>query len=207
MSNRAWGLSSLLVFCVSAALTGIARTRADSGLPAGASEGAAPNGAPIDSQFRSERELVLVYVGRESCAWCRRPELVVAIDSAVVILQALALAERASFRFFGIGVDLDPQASVKHLRKFRGLHGWSVGDGWNSLTGDLLVSGRLAGPRATPQVIVIVRDKRVAGNRIAGFSEVLSEAIVLRKVGLMEIEEWLQYGAILPAGSLDRKGE
>jgi hypothetical protein len=169
------------------------------------SRGDSAAASPMDSSegvFRQEHEIVLLYVGRASCGWCRRPEMHVALDEAREVLRSRLIAAGWKFKTYGVGIDYSPQQSLDHLQRMGPFDAISAGDGWRSLAGSMLASGKLAGPRATPQLLVLRRLNRVSGPESNGFAEIISEQLLVRKVGLFEIQEWLADGAVIPPSPL-----
>ncbi|MGQ0764298.1 MAG: hypothetical protein ACT4OZ_01360 [Gemmatimonadota bacterium] len=111
------------------------------------------------------------------------------------MLPAQASAAGASLRFQAIGVDHDVQASLDHLKGLGRFDAIAAGDAWLSIAAGELAWGDFAGPRSTPQILLVDRMLRVSGYGPNGYVEVLRERLLARKIGLAEIDEWVKLGA------------
>lgn len=201
-----------------AAVAAFVLTAGASGFCAWKREPVAPNDGVVtrdsdevgsSTPFRLDSQLVLLYVGRRSCRWCTSPEMHQALDSIRSLTATHASRNGVRLRTYGIGLDADPTVGLSHLKDVGGFDAVSAGDGWLGIGGGQLAWGALAGPRATPQIIVLGRLIRAAGTPAAGFVEVLEERLLVRKIGLDEIQEWLFAGAPIGAiiGSVDDQGK
>lgn len=121
-----------------------------------------------------------------------------ALDSARLLLLRQAGRDSLSVRVHGIGVDHGSREGLAHLKTLGPFDAVSAGDAWQSLSAKALVVGDLAGPMATPQLLVLGRVLRVVGESSRAYSEILSERLLVRKVGLWEISDWVASGAHFP---------
>jgi hypothetical protein len=196
LARRAYAvLPAAAVFVVAAAGSmALLRGRAAHEAPrAGATRPAATRGLAD----QTERQLVLVYIGRESCVWCRRPELKKAVDSLRILLRATATREHVALYQQGIGLDSASADGAGHLTAIGGFDELSVGGGWLNTAVTRFVRGDLAGPPATPQLIVYVRTVRHPGPVNGALPTVDDERLLARKVGLPEILAWVEAGGAL----------
>ena len=142
-------------------------------------------------------ETVLVYVGSSTCGWSNTPELPSLIKGLKAELQSRA--HREDWRFATIGIAKDRRAvdGLAHLDKFGGFDEVMAGHGWANRGVQEFVYGQgsLAGRGATPQVIVVSRRLELVAD---GHVSLADEQVVVRKVGLDQITEWIADGAAIP---------
>jgi hypothetical protein len=140
-------------------------------------------------------EIRVVYIGRSSCGWCTSPELKLALKALRPLLRARndSLGVRGSFQ--GVAVDLDPALGIEHLNHLAPFDEIGSGRGWSSAVAQPYVTGKFAGPLATPQVLVIERLLRFPDSAGTGLPLPGDERLLTRKVGLMEIAVWVREGA------------
>lgn len=162
-----------------------------------------------DVTDKVEHQLVLVYIGRESCVWCRRPELPEAIDTIRTMLRRAAVQHQYVLRQLAIGLDSESGAENGNLSRLGGFDETSIGAGWLNSSVTRFVTGDLAGPPATPQLILYSRVVKHPGPINGSIPAISDEALLVRKVGLPEILAWAADGAALPrlpsASAGDRK--
>lgn len=158
--------------------------------------------SPSESS-RSYPELVLIYVGRASCSWCNQPELRTAMLTIRDMLEKRARKSNHTLRVIGIGVDHHAKASLSHLAKLGDFDEIAAGYGWVNFAARRFVLGDLAGPPATPQLIVLTREIRAPIVSLRALPEVANERLIARKVGLHEILAWVEHEVPLPRLSSD----
>jgi hypothetical protein len=143
-------------------------------------------------------ELVVVYIGRAGCYWCKRPELKDAVHRMRPILAASA--NQHGYRFYqqAIGLDAESARPDGNLEALGAFDEVSVGGGWANTAVRRFLLGDFAGPAATPQLIVYSRSVAVPGPTNGEIPMIRDERLVTRKVGLAEIVAWVDRGAPLP---------
>ncbi len=184
-----------LVFTIAAGAAAIVQRRA---VPSFVS----PAGSLTDSlrlvaeePVSETRQLVVLYVGRASCGYCTSEAMGEALSGVRSVVSALAKSTGTTYRIYGVGVDRDRQRSLEHLEKLGGFDAVSAGDRWLSPAAGELAWGRFAGPRTTPQILILERMLRVKGGVEEGYVDVREENLLARLIGLNEIEAWLAAAA------------
>lgn len=148
-------------------------------------------------------QIALIYVGQENCFWSNRSWIPNAIQDAGRIIGQQAAALDMSFSMIGVGLDRSPTAAIRHLTKTASFHEIHAGYSWLNMASQELFKD-LPGPAATPQIIVLGRDLRVADQTPGGETfEVTTRGVLIRKVGTMEIAQWIEAGAPLPKDLLE----
>ena len=142
-------------------------------------------------------ETVLIYLGSSTCGWSNTPELARLIRGLKAELQLRARREGWRFAAIGIAKDRRVDDGLAHLDKFGAFDEVMTGRGWASLGVQEYVYGQgsLAGPGVTPQVIVVSRRLEFVAS---GHISIADEHVLIRKVGLDQIAEWVADGAPFP---------
>lgn len=142
-------------------------------------------------------ELVMVYLGKSSCAASNHADLPADVEEIKRALAKKAAASGRGFVAVGVALDWSPRSGVEHLEKFGEFDEIAVGRSWGNSLALKYVWKDLPGVSATPQVVVVERTVRLptTGQRAA---ELGPERLVARKVGLGEIRRWLDAGTPIP---------
>ena len=143
-------------------------------------------------------QLALVFIGSSKCAFSTNPELPRMIESAKSSVREAAMEAGRSFTALGIAKDWDVGAGVAHLATIGTFDEIMAGRSWMNEGVLKYVWQALPGKPSTPQVLVVERMVAVplaAGDRF----KVSNESVITRKVGLGEIEQWVEMGTPLPA--------
>ena len=146
--------------------------------------------APVGIGVAGE-EVLMIYVGSSTCRWSNATELPGLVRKLKVDLQARVLESGYGFATLGISSDLSPVAGWRHLQAFGRFDEIVAGRGWLNTGLTRYVYGALPGQAATPQVILVQR--RVTSER--GNRAITHERVLLRRIGLDEIVDWVSAGA------------
>lgn len=143
------------------------------------------------------KELVLLYVGKASCAACQDPEMPALIRHAKRLVLGQSETLSLGFSAVGIGLDVDPFSSLRHLRglgRFDELH---VGRGWDNRVAVDLFHERFGARAETPQLILLqrmtARDTSYSPARL-----LVTEALVMRVAGVDGIRRWVRRRCPVP---------
>jgi hypothetical protein len=154
----------------------------------------AATGYVPSARRNSGPEIALIYIGASACAACNRSDLPAAVESAKVALRKHAVDRLQAFSAVGIAKDHSIEAGIAHLRKFGRFDEVMTGRGWLNAGVLRYVYGAVPGPAATPQLLVVERVVHVE----EGDLTIDDRALLLRKVGALEILAWVAAGAPLP---------
>lgn len=143
---------------------------------------------------RDGSEVVLIYIGASTCGWSNVPELPDLINRLKLALLERTRTEGKSFSAMGIARDAIADDGWRHLRKFGTFDEIATGHGWANIGIQRYLFGDIAGPAATPQVLVVERNVTSRSGHIG----VENERLVLRKIGVEQISKWMASGAPLP---------
>ncbi len=128
-------------------------------------------------------EVLFVYLGASSCVWSNVGDLPEAVRSIRNQWYEFARANGKGFATVGVARDVIVDEGMKHLTKYGLFDEVVAGRGWLNIGFFKYVYGEMAGPAATPQVLIIERTV----NRIAGQTWISNEQVVHRFVGANEI--------------------
>lgn len=150
----------------------------------------------------SGEQIVLVYIGSSTCPWANLPEFPGLVRAMKTELQSKARRYGKAFGALGIARDRVAADGLKHLAKLGAFDEVLAGNGWanTGIQHFLYGDGELAGPSATPQVVLLSR--RLA--RRAGHVSVEDERVLLRKTGFESIREWRVNGFPVQALTTER---
>ena len=147
-------------------------------------------------------ELAFVFIGSSNCGWSNVAELPPMVKRLKLLLNNRADDLGMSFAAIGVARDMHAASGVRHLEKFGEFDEVMSGRGWSNIGLQKYVYGDdLAGPAATPQVIVLERSLADRGGHLS----LEHERVVVRKTGLDDITAWLNNGASTP--SLDHANQ
>jgi hypothetical protein len=134
-------------------------------------------------------ELVMVFIGSPDCAWSNDRGLPKLLTDVVESLSKEAQARGAVVRTIGVSANGNANAGTRFLNSLFPFDEVIAGGRHKNLGIAHYVSGHLAGPAATPQFVITFHPGGADGSR---------EHVLLRRVGLPPMTEWLKGGAILP---------
>lgn len=144
-------------------------------------------------------QLVLVYIGKSTCAWCRHRDLPGLLDTAQSRMTHFATAQGISYASVAVSVDHSPHSGLSHLQDMGAFTEYVAGGGWSGVSVAPYVWEHLPGQAATPQVLVFYRwvsKSSAAGDPVLFTIDSIRQAG--RFVGLREIAEWTRTGNPLP---------
>jgi hypothetical protein len=155
----------------------------------------AANETPYNPQARVEagEEIAFIYIGASSCQAANNPTFIEAVRGVKEMLVEKVAETGNSYTTVGIAVDLSTEAGLKHLSKFGQFDEIMTGRGWINEGVLKYVWQDHPGRAATPQVLIVRRTVRTE----AGV-EVNEESILIRKIGLASVQDWLNAGLPLP---------
>jgi hypothetical protein len=154
--------------------------------------------APATTKVPTE-QLFLVYVAQSTCPWCKRKETASAIRSAVESLRQRADSVGIAFHSVGVAVEGAAQAGVTYLAGVADFDEVLSGGRWVNVGALRYVWDTHQGIGAVPQVIVGVRSLVTPESTGSTLFGVTSEDILVRKIGMFEIQRWLAAGMPMPA--------
>lgn len=157
------------------------------GAPAVTSVSAAPSG--------TTSEVHLVYVGSSTCGSSNVDELVGWLRDVEDRVANQAEEGGYAFTTTGIAKDRIVANGLNHLQKYQSFDQVATGRGWMGMGSLKYVFGELPGPGATPQIVVVRQNARRPPDGPYAMS---AEEVIVRKVGLREIEAWVDMGAPIP---------
>jgi hypothetical protein len=160
-------------------------------------------------ELREGTELVFVYVGRASCSWCRRPEVVETVQEGFTAVRAYA--DRLGWHFTSIGVAIDPdhRRGLDHLRTVGDFDEIASGGGWGSSAAHDALWRWGKGPAGTPTVVVIARQRERVDLDGVPVLRVDNEALIAKFGGRSDLLTWQHRGYRLrdPTVVLERSAQ
>jgi hypothetical protein len=147
-----------------------------------------------------EKEIVMVYVGASTCGFANDPDLPGIIEKTKLSLQERAGIQGIGFSAVGVSIDWDVKEGVQHLDKFGVFDEILTGRKWHGYGGRQFFWETLPSSLfATPQVLVIARTPDFPDSSLFGQEyPSLNETVLVRKIGVESITEWLEQGLSLP---------
>lgn len=141
--------------------------------------------------------LALVFIGSSKCAFSTNPDLPRMVKRAKNGVKEAAVEAGKSFTTLGVAKDWNVDAGIAHLSTFGRFEEIMSGRSWMNEGVLKYIWQTLPGVPSTPQVLVVERIVTVpfaAGDRF----KVSDESVIARKIGLDEIEQWVEAGMPLP---------
>lgn len=140
-------------------------------------------------------EVNLVYVGSSTCGSSNVGELVAWLKEIEDRIARRAEGAGYAFTTTGIAKDRVVANGLAHLQKYQPFDQIATGRGWMGMGSLKYVFGDLPGPGATPQIVVVRQNARRPPDGPYAMKE---EDVIVRKIGLREIEAWVEMGAPIP---------
>ena len=139
------------------------------------------------------KELVLVYIGAESCVPCHMPELKAAVSGLKLLLAEQATQDGQDFATMGVALDWEVAEGYEFLREVGPWDEVIVGKNWTNLGASEFIWQDPAAPPAIPQVALVEREVDAGGERM----RVEGYEVVERRVGADDVVGWYKEGAPL----------
>lgn len=141
-------------------------------------------------------ELTLVYIGSNSCGACNHPRLPQAVDTIRMLLRERVGKLGIPLSTVGIGKNWDPADGLAHLRRMGAFDEVMAGRSWLNIGALQYIWQELPGPGATPQLLLLARrvSRPTSEDRIPRYGITPLKPVLVRKVGLDEIFDWLADG-------------
>lgn len=142
-------------------------------------------------------ELALIYVGASGCSASNDEDLPGVVDRIKMSVMDKAATHSRNFVAVGVSQDWSVTDGVEHLSKFGEFDEIMTGRSWINAGIVKYVWENAFGEPATPQIIIVDRITRVPSSEDSRF-RVVDENLVIRKVGIGAIRQWLEAGTPLP---------
>lgn len=149
-----------------------------------------------DALPRPGRQLIFVYVGSSRCNPSNQKDVIASVASSVDLARRQAVSQNLGFVTIGIAREQSAGAGIAHLAGVYGFDEVAAGQGALNQAAFRFVSHDHPGIAATPQVLVIERVLAPLGTTVDDVE--ITERVLLRKVGAVEISQWTARGAKIP---------
>lgn len=162
------------------------------------------SGDAYQPRYRREagRQLVMVYVGSQSCGASNHESLPAAVEAIKLRLANYAATHELSFKAEGVALDWSPERGLDHLGRFGLFDELSAGYNWGSSSAlkYLWADGQV--DPVTPQILVYEREFIAPRDTtdILLYEERNRRRLAVAS-GPREIMDWADAGAISPGGS------
>lgn len=152
----------------------------------------------------SRREFVLVYIGASTCGPSNDARLASWISEAGDSLRRRASRVDATVVTVGVARERNVEAGSAHLARTSEFDEISVGQRERNHLSQKYVSRDFPGIAATPQLLVVLReyDELPFGGIDVGS---VRETLLIRRVGLQEVENWVRLGTPIPTAIVPTK--
>ena len=146
---------------------------------------------PSVDPFWNGPEILMVYIGQSHCAPSNALELPQMVEDIKAGLSRFAEASGARFRAVGLSLDFSPVEGIDHLAKFGEFDELRAGGGTFSDSAMEFLWQGFPGTVATPQIVVIRRERVSPKDRQAPVEYSLKSGLELdRMIGLDGIGNW-----------------
>jgi len=145
-------------------------------------------------------QMEMVYIGSSSCKYCNLEYMPSVIRRTKAVLQKKAKQRGWSFSVKGVAVDWAFEDGVQHLREMGRFDEVVAGRSWYNMGSKKYFWGELAGKPSTPQVLVVFKHLISPRPDSTLVFKHENETLLVRKIGALEIRDWLRQGAPMPIG-------
>jgi hypothetical protein len=151
------------------------------------------NDHKLPQNLENQFEVVFTYIGSSECKFCLDEK----VSSAYKYISPNLEYDvnKQGFRFITVGISRDSNISngLIHLSGFGKFDEVIVGNNWNNSGILKYVYGDIPGIAATPQFVVTLRKYKLISqnNGLNGYRGLEEEILLLRKVGVREIDSWV----------------
>lgn len=154
----------------------------------------------LSAPVPARRELVLVYIGASTCGPSNDPRLTEWIREAADTLRSRARSLDAAVVTVGVARETDISTGLAHLSRTAAFDEISAEQRERNHLSLKYIERDFPGIPATPQVLVLFREYEEfpLGGVNPGS---VRETLLLRRVGLQEIENWLRLGTPVPTST------
>lgn len=147
-------------------------------------------------------ELVVVVITAEGCGFCKLESTKSTIGQTIDQLHFKVDSMGIGFMAMGIALDWETEKGFKHLNEITSFDEIITGNNWFNTGGLKYIFDDMPGTPMVPQLVLTKRiyDAPVDSlGMIDGMvSGVKSEEVVLRKLGVNGIQDWLEEGLPIP---------
>lgn len=151
----------------------------------------------------SGNQLVMIYFGSANCAWSNHTDSPTKLERIKLALERQATLRGWSFEAIGVALDWNPLEGIRHLSEFGAFDEVSAGNNSANAVALRYFGSLILEPESTPEIIVIGRTVSKPDFVHSFTYRTNNERIIMRKVGLVEIDRWLSIGAPIPALKLE----
>lgn len=144
------------------------------------------------SPARNRGELVLVYIGKSTCAASNDPTTAAAFSAMSKLVDSISRSDSIVARRIAIIPELSTKSGLKHASRVSEFDEISVGSGWSNTALREFVTGDFPGAPATPQVALILRLPTDAKGDSLPLRWAMRETQVVRFVGADKLAKWLE---------------
>lgn len=142
-------------------------------------------------------QLLFIYIGSSRCAPSNAPEIVGQVDSLKRLVRMHAQHRGVGFASLGVAREISVQAGMKHLAKFTSFDEVDIGQRELNQSSLRFIARDHPGIAATPQLVVVQRTVQAVGVGVDAAG--ITETVLVRKVGLLEIRRWMDQEGRIPA--------
>jgi hypothetical protein len=151
-------------------------------------------------------QIVMLYFGSAHCAWADSKELPSAVEAAKLSLRSQAQSKGWGFEAIGVALDWSWVEGASHLAKMGSFDEISSGLNWSNSMALKYLGGEDPGPESTPEIVVLRRTV-VKPDFVHTFAyRESSENLLVRKIGLYDIQRWVRIGAPIPGFGSSPRG-
>ena len=147
---------------------------------------------------RKGSALIFIYIGSSECACSNQEELPQKIDRLKILTQTRASENDQVLVTIGIAKDWKTREGLKHLSKFGEFDEIMTGRSWVNEGIMKYIWEGSEGEPATPHIVLMERFLAVPSSERSNY-EIHDERLVVRKVGIGAIQQWLDLEAPLPS--------
>ncbi|MBL8997798.1 MAG: hypothetical protein JNL44_10830 [Gemmatimonadetes bacterium] len=119
-------------------------------------------------------------------------------------MKVHAIRRGVGFASLGVAREMSVPAGIKHLEKFSGFDEVDIGQRELNQSSLRFIARDHPGIAATPQLLVVERTIQAVG--VGVDAPGITESVLVRKVGLLEIRRWMEQGGRVPSAGGNQTG-
>jgi hypothetical protein len=150
----------------------------------------------------NSKELVAIVLTIESCGYCSLPETKRTIGKTIDKLSVKADSLDIGLLTIGVSLDWVIEDGFNHLKDISSFDEVIIGNNWYNSGGLKYIFDEMPGTPMVPQIVLTERiydaNTDSSGKINGRISGVKDERVIVRQLGVKQIEDWLNDGVPIP---------
>jgi hypothetical protein len=151
-----------------------------------------------DYQYKSGKELAMVYISSPNCGYCTSPNMPEYVEKSKLNAQKIAKENDANFSVIGVAIGWSVQEGLDHLENFGTFDEVMAGRNWFNIGARKYIYNEIpSGTKGSvPQIVLILRNASIESGTDKSIYKVTSQSEFARLQGRDEIKKFASGASI-----------